>query len=47
MINIIAPILAVLFGVSIVLLYSKFNPLNLKLFLVFSGAFLLSSTIFE
>ena len=47
MINIISPILAVLFGVSIVLLYSKFNPLNLKLFLVFSGAFLLSSTIFE
>ena len=39
--------MAVLFGVSIVLLYRKSKPLNLKLFLAFSGAFLLSTTIFE
>ena len=47
MISFLAPILAVLFGIAIVLLYSKSNPLNLKLFLAFSGAFLLSTTIFE
>ena len=47
MISFLAPILAVLFGVAIVLLYSKSKPLNLKLFLAFSGAFLLSTTIFE
>lgn len=47
MISFVAPILAVLLGVVIVLLYSKSKPLNLKLFLAFSGAFLLSTTIFE
>ena len=47
MISFLAPIMAVVFGVSIVLLYSKSKPLNLKLFLAFSGAFLLSTTIFE
>jgi|TARA_B110000977_G_scaffold187995_1_gene255723 zinc transporter ZupT len=47
MISFLAPILAVLFGVLIVLLLSKSKPLNLKLFLAFSGAFLLSTTIFE
>lgn len=47
MISFLAPILSVLFGVAIVLLYSKSKPLNLKLFLAFSGAFLLSTTIFE
>ena len=47
MISFLAPIMAVLFGVSIVLLYRKSKPLNLKLFLAFSGAFLLSTTIFE
>tara|TARA_B110000046_G_scaffold137091_1_gene143319 strand:- start:1308 stop:1982 length:675 start_codon:yes stop_codon:yes gene_type:complete len=47
MISFLAPILAVLFGVAIVLFSSKSNPLNLKLFLAFSGAFLLSTTIFE
>ena len=47
MISFIGPIFAVFFGVAIVLLYSKSNPLNLKLFLAFSGAFLLSTTIFE
>lgn len=47
MISFLAPILAVLFGVLIVLLFSKSKPLNLKLFLAFSGAFLLSTTIFE
>jgi zinc transporter ZupT len=47
MISFLAPILAVVFGVSIVLLYNKSKPLNLKLFLAFSGAFLLSTTIFE
>jgi zinc transporter ZupT len=47
MISFLAPILAVLFGVLIVLLVSKSKPLNLKLFLAFSGAFLLSTTIFE
>ena len=47
MISFLAPILAVLFGVIIVFLYSKSKPLNLKLFLAFSGAFLLSTTIFE
>jgi zinc transporter ZupT len=47
MINLIAPILAVVFGVLIVIIYSKSKPLNLKLFLAFSGAFLLSTTIFE
>ena len=47
MISFLAPILAVLFGVLIVLLLSKSKPLNLKLFLAFSGAFLLSITIFE
>ena len=47
MFSFLAPILAVVFGVAIVLLYSKFKPLNLKLFLAFSGAFLLSTTIFE
>ena len=47
MISFFAPIMAVLFGVTIVFLYSRSNPLNLKLFLAFSGAFLLSTTIFE
>jgi zinc transporter ZupT len=47
MISFLAPILAVVFGVAIVFLYSKSKPLNLKLFLAFSGAFLLSTTIFE
>jgi hypothetical protein len=47
MISFLAPILSVVFGVTIVLLYSKSKPLNLKLFLAFSGAFLLSTTIFE
>ena len=47
MFSFLAPILAVVFGVAIVFLYSKFKPLNLKLFLAFSGAFLLSTTIFE
>ena len=47
MISSLAPILAVLFGVLIVLVLSKSKPLNLKLFLAFSGAFLLSTTIFE
>ena len=47
MISFLAPLLAVLFGVAIVFLYSKSKPLNLKLFLAFSGAFLLSTTIFE
>lgn len=47
MISFLAPILAVLFGVSIVAIYNKSKPLNLKLFLAFSGAFLLSTTIFE
>ena len=47
MISFLGPILAVVFGVSIVLLYRKSKPLNLKLFLAFSGAFLLSTTIFE
>ena len=47
MISFLAPMLSVVFGVAIVLLYSKSKPLNLKLFLAFSGAFLLSTTIFE
>jgi zinc transporter ZupT len=47
MISFLAPILAVVFGVVIVFMYSKSKPLNLKLFLAFSGAFLLSTTIFE
>ena len=47
MISFLAPILAVGFGVAIVFFYSKSHPLNLKLFLAFSGAFLLSTTIFE
>ena len=47
MISFLAPMLSVVFGVTIVLLYSKSKPLNLKLFLAFSGAFLLSTTIFE
>ena len=47
MISFLAPILAVIFGVAIVLLSHKSKPLNLKLFLAFSGAFLLSTTIFE
>ena len=47
MISFLAPILSVVFGVAIVLLHSKSKPLNLKLFLAFSGAFLLSTTIFE
>ncbi|MDA9056478.1 ZIP family metal transporter [Flavobacteriaceae bacterium] len=47
MISFLAPILSVVFGVAIVLLYSRSKPLNLKLFLAFSGAFLLSTTIFE
>ena len=47
MISFLAPILAVVFGVAIVFLHSKSKPLNLKLFLAFSGAFLLSTTIFE
>ena len=42
MISFLAPILAVIFGVAIVLLCHKSKPLNLKLFLAFSGAFLLS-----
>ena len=47
MISFFAPILAVIFGVSIVIVFGKSKPLNLKLFLAFSGAFLLSTTIFE
>ena len=47
MISFLAPIMAVVLGVSIVLLFSISKPLNLKLFLAFSGAFLLSTTIFE
>ncbi|MDC1540560.1 ZIP family metal transporter [Flavobacteriaceae bacterium] len=47
MISFLAPILAVGFGVAIVFFYRKSHPLNLKLFLAFSGAFLLSTTIFE
>ena len=47
MISFLAPVFAVIFGVLIVLLHRKSKPLNLKLFLAFSGAFLLSSTIFE
>ena len=47
MISFLAPILAVLFFFFFLLLLSKSKPLNLKLFLAFSGAFLLSTTIFE
>lgn len=47
MISFFAPILAVIFGVTIVIMFGKSKPLNLKLFLAFSGAFLLSTTIFE
>ena len=47
MISFLAPIFAVIFGVLIVLLHGKSKPLNLRLFLAFSGAFLLSVLIFE
>jgi zinc transporter ZupT len=47
MISFLAPIFAVIFGVLIVLLHGKSKLLNLRLFLAFSGAFLLSTTIFE
>jgi len=47
MLNIILPILSVLQGFIIVLLIKPENNKNLKLLLAFSGAFLLSITIFD
>ncbi|NER14197.1 ZIP family metal transporter [Leptobacterium flavescens] len=47
MINYFLPILAVLIGFLLVLLLKFRNKNNIKLFLAYSGAFLLSLTIFE
>lgn len=47
MLNILLPILSVLQGFLIVLLIKPENNKNLKLLLAFSGAFLLSITVFD
>lgn len=47
MLNIILPILSVVLGVVLVLIYKPNKSSNLKLLLAFSGAFLLSVTVFN
>lgn len=47
MLNIILPLLAVAIGFLIVLILKPSNDRNLKLLLAFSGAFLLSITVFD
>lgn len=45
--NYLLPILAIVAGYFFVILFKPKKPSNIKLFLAFSGAFLLSLTIFE
>lgn len=45
--NYLLPILAIVAGYLFVILFKPQKPSNIKLFLAFSGAFLLSLTIFE
>jgi zinc transporter ZupT len=45
--NYLLPILAIVVGYVFVILFKPQKPSNIKLFLAFSGAFLLSLTIFE
>lgn len=45
--NYILPILAIVFGYAFVLLFKPKKPGSIKLFLAFSGAFLLALTVFE
>ncbi|WP_375238533.1 ZIP family metal transporter [Aurantibacter sp.] len=47
MITILAPILSVILGYSVVLILKPKQPKHLKLLLAFSGAFLLSVTVFD
>ena len=47
MLNYILPILAVVIGLLFTLWFSESKHMNLKLLLTFSGAFLLSTTVFE
>ena len=47
MLNFILPILAVLIGYVFVLVFKPSKQKNLKLLLAFSGAFLLSITVFN
>ncbi|HIC30650.1 MAG TPA: ZIP family metal transporter, partial [Flavobacteriaceae bacterium] len=47
MLNIILPILSVVLGFLIVLIFKPKKSTNLKLLLAFSGAFLLSITVFN
>lgn len=47
MLNIILPILSVVLGVVLVLIFKPNKSSNLKLLLAFSGAFLLSVTVFN
>jgi len=47
MVNILAPIIAVILGYVVVLVLKPNQPKHLKLLLAFSGAFLLSITVFD
>ena len=47
MLDFILPILAVVIGLLFTLWFSESKQMNLKLLLTFSGAFLLSTTVFE
>lgn len=47
MLNFILPILSVLIGFTIVLIFKPAQQSNLKILLAFSGAFLLSITVFD
>ena len=47
MLNFLLPILAVLIGFLLAIWFSNSKQMSLKLLLTFSGAFLLSTTVFE
>ncbi len=47
MLNFLLPILAVLIGFFLAIWFSNSKQMSLKLLLTFSGAFLLSTTVFE
>ena len=47
MLDLLLPILAVAIGLLFILWFSESRHMNLKLLLTFSGAFLLSTTVFE
>ena len=45
--NYLFPLMAVIFGVILAIIFNKKRPLNTRLLLSFSGAFLLALTLFE